>query len=744
MAIDDGGRKADGSGERFTIRTSFEGGGEEMDAAVYLFDARGALLATQPLKQGQASLSVDAPSRGMRLFVGPTLDKAERTGPVSLATMERISAFEPGFKFVPGREVYDLPPIPELIWPHWPLCRCRVRGHVVVRRRSASGIFVERPVCNARVHICEVDRLPWIIERLPDREIFRLRDEVIALIRHPLPWPPEPDPNPFDEIDPRVVTLTREEQRAQLQSQVTRLASRGDLVSLNPQPLPPVERQVQSLPAGLPIATQFALASQSVPTVRRVLLDQLDLIRPWICRWPWFWPWLYRSDEVRVVATDDDGRFDTTIWYLCAGDKPDLYFWVEYPIGGVWTTVYRPPIACHVWWDYACGTDVTITVTDPRVPGCGEPINPPGKQIIVNSIGESVSMGEISRAASGSLEGTVQAGWIDAVRESPFGATLEPRIGFGTALKSAGVTHYRWSQRPLGSGLDFATIEGTVTRHYVETPAVAGDPPTIKPFTIGPAPGVAGYFVVIDPDLPPDGVDWEVTGNVDLASAQWDTTGLTPGKYELKLELFRNVGGAMTLVNLTDEGIGVFEIASPLPSAGLITTATAADDRIFLDGGKVVGYRLVLHIDNRLSSGTIESVSVAPGANDTKCGFLEYGPSATATIVFRASHPANYASFSFDVSRVATLLPSASADGLVDAAAVNGFGRSGDVFSKALPVSTLLNEGLEPGETPCTRAAFAEGLHVYALATDGYGRLSYLDAPNGSGVALRGFAITPV
>jgi hypothetical protein len=741
MAITEG----ENRGQNFTVRTSFEGGdGANVDATVYLFDRSGALLASEQLNKGQASLSIEKVSRGARLFVGPALEKTERTGPVSLATMERISAFEPGFKYIPGRDIYELRPIPELIWPHWPLCRCRVRGHVVVRRRSASGVIVERPVCNARVHICEVDRLPWIIERLPDREIFRLRDDLIELIRHPLPWPPEPDPNPFDEIDPRVVTLTREEERTRLQARVVQLVGRSDLVSLNPQPLPPVERSRNTLSTALPITTQFAFASQSVSTVRRALLDHLNLIRPWICRWPWLWPWFYRSDELRVVATDDDGRFDTTIWYPCAGDKPDLYFWVEYPIGGVWTTVYRPPVPCHVWWNYACGTDVTITVTDPRVPGCGEPSSVPGKQIIVNGIGESVSMGEINRAASGSVEGTVKAGWINPAKESPFGATLEPRIGFGTALKAAGITHYRWQQRPLGSALDFATIEGTVTRHYVEAPAVAGDPPVIKPLQVGPAVGVTGYFVEIAPDLPADGVDWEVTGNIDLASAHWDTTGFAPGKYELKLEVFRNVAGTMTLVDLTDEGVGLFEVISPLPSAGAIATAAAIDDRAVLNGSHVVGYRLVLHIDNRLCAGTIESVSVAPGANDTKCGFLEYGPSALATISFRASHPANYATFDFHVARVATLLPSANAAGLVEAASVNGFGRAGDLFSKAVPVSTLLNEGLDPGVTPCTRAAFAEGLGVYALATDGYSRLSYLDAPNGSDVALRGFAITPV
>ena len=76
---------------------------------------------------------------------------------------------------------------------------------------------------------------------------------------------------------------------------------------------------------------------------------------------------------------------------------------------------------------------------------------------------------------------------------------------------------------------------------------------------------------------------------------------------------------------------------------------------------------------------------------------------------------------------------------------INGFARSGDLFTKAVAVSTLFTEALPVGETPCKRAAFAESLHVYALATNGYARLSYLDAPrpdDATQVALRAFALT--
>ena len=153
----------------------------------------------------------------------------------------------------------------------------------------------------------------------------------------------------------------------------------------------------------------------------------------------------------------------------------------------------------------------------------------------------------------------------------------------------------------------------------------------------------------------------------------------------------------------------------------------------------------MLHVDNRDCSGTIEPTTVAPGANDTKCGFQEYTPASLVTVSFHASHPANFATFDFDIVRIATPLPSASATGLVDEAVVNGFNRAGDLFSKAIPVSTMFNEALPVGETPCIRAAFGEALHVYALATNGYGRLSGFDAPKTAlgEIPLRAFALTP-
>src|SRR5262249_34125833 len=159
-----------------------------------------------------------------------------------------------------------------------------------------------------------------------------------------------------------------------------------------PDPIGPVEeRTFAAAPLRTaPVADEVAASFRSAATtqIRDAIKENFALLHPYFCHWPWIWPYLYRADEVAVLYTDDFGNFDGSVFFRF-GDQPDLYFWVECLIDGVWTTVYRPSIPCHTYWDYACGTEVAITVTDPRVPwACQNAIA--GQAIWVKTIGQSV------------------------------------------------------------------------------------------------------------------------------------------------------------------------------------------------------------------------------------------------------------------------------------------------------------------------------------------------------------------
>lgn len=774
------GRKPDGGGNPIRFTVGYDGKPDKpINARLYAFDGQGHFLTSAPLREGEVALEATADQlKRARLFVGPELPKGRSMTP-TLQTMAHLNAYEPTWRFESGRDRYELLPVPDYLWPYWFWCSCRVRGRVI-KVETLGGVTYEKPVCHARVHVCEVDRLPWIIARLPDDIIYRLRDELIWAIEHPIPIPNPPDPPyKFDPgyIDPVPVlrkaasVLGRFDgsevgfnpqpdppTEVKLRSVLSQALDSGE-VMLNPQPLPPKATRAQVTATPLAFESRAALTAGSVGLVRDALIKNAALIKVYWCYWDWLWPWFrYGCEELAVTETDEHGRFDTTIYYPCFGDKPDLYFWVEYSIGGVWTTVYHPSIRCHTYWDYVCGTEVTIRVTDPRVHGCGDQPELLGKKVVVKTIGRQVSMGEIYRdsvvPAEHLKEGQVKEGWIHAVKPSPFGAVLEPRVDFGNGLKAAGITHYRWSYRPLGSTdetdwkvMDEIQAGRTVSRHYRATSA-PGDPVVYKSVQIGPDPvAPGGYYTLIDPALPADGEDWEVLDEgYDLASAYFDTTLLPHGKYELRMELFRKVGAVMTRVDLEAESVELYEITDPAPLVeGSYTTTAATGDRTLKDPGTlhVVGYRLVVHVDNRVCHGNIEdpTVNTVPAG---RCGFLEYSDlSDNAHISFRASHPANFASFHFRVVRVSTPLAEATATGLVEAASVNGFNRLGDLFGKNISINTLMTSGLPAGETPCTRAAFGEALHVYALATNGYQRLHHLDGPRGElgEVDLRAFAI---
>ena len=185
----------------------------------------------------------------------------------------------------------------------------------VIKVETLGGVTYEKPVCHARVHICEVDRLPWIIARLPDDIIYRLRDELIWAIEHPIPIPNPPDPPfKFDPgfIDPvagvcasgqplrqvRCVGVMLNPQPlppAELRTQAVLRAANVDAVMLNPQPLPPKA-------ATLTFETRAALTAASTAIVREALIANVELIRIYWC----YWDWLVAVVPLRLRRTGRD------------------------------------------------------------------------------------------------------------------------------------------------------------------------------------------------------------------------------------------------------------------------------------------------------------------------------------------------------------------------------------------------------------------------------------------------------
>ncbi|HOW65979.1 MAG TPA: hypothetical protein P5186_16405 [Candidatus Paceibacterota bacterium] len=747
------------------FKIGFEGQPDkDVVVTAFAFNRKGEMIGSAPLKGGEAQLSLSsAQAATARVFFAPVLQGKRRQTP-TINLMERLHAYEAHFIFDPKKSAYELLPIPQFHWQWWLWCACRVRGRVV-KPVMVNGVQLDMPVCHARVHICEVDPFWLILKRLPDELIDRLRHELLVAIEKPFPWPPDPDPpGPIFRLDPAVMDFSPRN-IARMNEGVTEtppvIASAGargisnsqsdltgrpgirqasvssgsDRAMLNPQPEPPspLEPRTANLesaekvilnPQQLAPATRAALMSGTLATVRSALMANIDLVRPFLCWWRWLWPYFYSCDEIAVLDTNAAGLFDTTIWYPCFGDHPDLYFWVEFSIGGVWTTVYRPPIRCHTYWNYVCGTEVTLHITDPRVPWCGDPPTMPGLQVAIMTIGNNVSLPEIQGSATGANEGLTMDG-------RPFGGSLEPHVWFGQdALIAAHITHYKWSYRKMDAMDTWHAMDHQVVRHYAVIDPAPPHALKFLPELMGPDPAFpAKNLIRIQPTAAPAGsYGWApmVDARENSASSfflshllEGGDAAAAGGKYELKLELFDDTGD---LVNLTDKGVllKVPTINAPF-GAVEVPTAAPANEYLIKDGtGDVIGFKMVLRVDNNPCEAQIYQTTVGAAiAGD--CGFINYPAGADAHISFKARHPNNFATFNFGLYR-GSWGEILDVSGSVAASPINGFTRNAaGVYSDDRHVADLV------GTCPGGAAAFAETLHVDALATDGWNILDYLD-----------------
>jgi len=729
-----------------TLKVSIEANKEfKGRMAGLVFDRNGGLITQNEVKKGNLELPIPAEKLShYRLFISPLPEEGGGQKP-SIKLMERLNAFEPVLSL--RGDLIEHIIIPGNLVDKWVFCLCWIRGHVV--KNDGSG-----PVCHARVHICEVDPVwRWII-RLPDLEVIRLRDDLIKVIERPrIPFPPQPqpDPAPFERIMPNITS-------GRFSSAFT---DSRNLAAINPQPEPPSPANLQLQQVNLSVDMIDRLKSSSVQMVRDTLVANVTLLIPYLCLWPYWW-WRFRCDEIAVVETDMLGRFQALIAYLCNGDKPDLYFWVEYEISGSWETVYKPPLPCTTHWNYACGTEVTIRISDDRVPGCGAEPDPGGCVVQILTIGNNISMSEIhGQGASATEVGLTTAG-------QPFGGHIEPRVWFSRSelRDTKNIWYYRWSYRRYDSSVSrtddtgWTILTRDVVRHYPK-PILGGF--NHVPYKLGPQPvGTEPNLFEITPVTNPEGgYEWTVVDqHEDLASAHFMTmalgTGSTfeerafdaAGKYELKLELFDKTGNRVDDWDTLGINLQISNIPAPF-GTGTVTFDSAPSFNRIIRAGKTAGFYMMMHVDNNPCKAELSAVS-GPGliVDLSGCGFIEYSDGASAILRFKPYHPNDFATFNFNVVLGVTHhISRASAVGKVGntpiATQYNPSGYSAKAYAlqadgyyqENFLVSELLSNAgaLSPA---CERGAFSEALHVWTMAVNGYGRIWELDAFNHAGFAL--------
>ncbi|MEZ4383189.1 MAG: hypothetical protein R3A79_17815 [Nannocystaceae bacterium] len=708
-----------------------------LDVTGYLFDARGALLASAPVSDGRLVVEADA-RRLVRatLYLAPT---SAEVGRPSIAAMRRVGAYSPAVALRPDAAITVK--IPEDLWRRWLFCVTRVVGRVV-RPVELGGEIHELGVCEARVHVCEVDPFPRIFERLPDVQILRIRDELLRLVEPPrirLPRPiPDPTPLRLPRLDARLVTELRAEPATIRVGAVEAAASASEPFAAMMSPAETrLLREARALAGGelaaasarveLPTALRNALAGSAPAPLRAALIANTEVLMPILCVWPWIWRFV-RYDEIKVVTTDAHGRFEALVLYPCDGDKPDIYCWVEYAIGGSWTPVLKPPAACATRWNYASGEEIILRVRDARVPWCEAPPTLPGKRVGVLTLGRSISVHQVDQST-----GLAPGG-------RPLGGSVEPSVWFGEDLQQGdGATHYKWSYRRLAADLTpvegwIAADERIVARHYGVIDG--GGVIHFKSHKLGPDEAITDDSLFQIPPRDPPAGSWAPQLNPrDNAASAYVLSGsrtehqrLPNGPYELKLELFDASGGAPVRVTGVDFQIPPADVAAPFDTGDELTLVPAPASYLIEEAGEVVGFRMIVRIDNGACTAMIHPTEVPGGAEE--CGFITFdAPTTSATLRFTAAHDNDYATFAFSLVRGRCAVTSAAAAGTVGSTPEDGYALDvAGAYARALAISTLLAPLPPLCPDGCRNGAFAEHLHVYALATDGWGRLTYLDA----------------
>lgn len=736
---------------------------KELSVFGFLFHCNGSLLQIQPVRNSllEFDLSKAAALRAdknglhageLRVFLVPGTDK-EVQKIKTISALEKLQPYEALLSRAAEGGQLSILPVPAAVSRFWPVCRCRVTGKVSKWFHFGDN-REDRPVCRARVHICEIDPIIYWIRRIPDPVIAKIPElflDPAEVIRDPIPIP---DPPPF---------LRAVRTAAAPEINIFKTQSPEQLQLQAAEKLPDIGADIKQ-----------KLLSGNLELIRNTIVSNYELLHPWFCLRPWWWPWLYRCTERKVVYTDAGGRFDTSIAYRCFGDKPDVYIWVEYLVNGVWTTVYDPPKPCNTYWNYDCGTELSIHITDPRVPVdccCNCPL--PGDLVMIRSIGSTsvthINQQSILQAPAGQSVSYNRIGLTDAAAvgdgffsttvgdyKRPFGGTFHFYMGFGQGLPRNDIYYYRWSYRQVNAA-DLNPVSGTPEQ--IETPEyknydfifidgngdqqIGHDKVKLGPFTVG---GENNLYI-IPPERPgeapfnapqTDPQWYERTHNthtISIDSAQLKNGAVLGGDglYAFKLELFDQSGTLLTNIPKTTFKVPKFDDANTsinAPDALLAgATATTAD-----------AFEMLVRVDNSACNSAVFTVNVngMPAASDC-CGFVKYRPEgveADLELSFLATHPNDFGVFSFGVSKgTCGGVPGAGASGMVIDDA-SGYTLAGGIYRKHFTPVQLLDSCYAGGNG---KAAFAETLSVIAMATDGTYRQSGKDAP----YRVAAFALEP-
>jgi len=758
---------------RFQVKFDGE---PEQDIALraWLFSSNGKLLSSAPVVKEEVVFDQKEPISGTpRILIAPQVE-GRITEVKNINDLARLKAYEPVINFDEKRGIRILP-IPEYYWRWWCWKFCRVRGRVV-KDFDFNGVLQEKAICHARINIYEVDKICFWIHKVPNHIIDRIKQSFIDGPVHP---------KPGDPVENMAAVASVKNIFSPLRQEAT---------------LPVIHTEIRS-----------KLLVNDNDLVRKAIVDHFDVLRPYFCWWPWFYPYFFKSDLITTVYSDTNGFFDTSFLHFycchsrrerfintCCDSEPDLYFTIDYQINGVWTSVYKPCLPTSTIWNYACGSDITLRITDPRVPwGCHNQV--PGSTVWIKSIGGGASVTHIEQSASSTTAPAYndtnfkplpsapfrKIGLSDASfpyspntyrdNRRPFAGQLRLIVQFGSAFPANGIKYYRWSYlktaladlSPTGNTLYKDIVVTEIRKSYqfefldaggVRRP---GGTASVKlgPFTVG----AQNNLFFIPPNLLPGAsapfltnpaIELDPWWDYNTDTISFDTNTLEgDGLYDFKLELFDAAGNTVEAPK-TEYNIPVVSFPAPEwdPVLSIWRLSQQAPDAYLTPGStpaNAAAYHMNVRIDNNPAEGDIYMVQILSGGDYIPtaancCGFVQYDPAQfnndnLLKITFKAKHIHNFADLSFGIQRGtcsdATQSAATNTNAMVMGDTNNGYTRDASTWVYEKTFSPATLLGTCSEEQ---KAAFAESLTVQPLAINGDGQVF------GTVSAIAAFAIEPL
>jgi hypothetical protein len=699
--------------------------------AAYVVNSSGKVVEKAPFQDGSARLakaSADQPKS--RVFIGPQFPADYPPSKIDVYALLEAGAYQVSGSARVDDEIV-LQHLPSGLVPPVPILNfCEVQGNIT-NNLTVSGVPYSGPVCKARVHICAVEWFwpwpVWLRPVIPQGVLDQLKGSFLALRKG---------------------------------AAAARLSARPVLSA------PKSRTTLEPLPADV----ESEILAATTENIQEVVFSHREILYPYLCWWPIFWPFFYRVVEEEVVYTDCNGHFDG--WLVSPGGAHpwNVYVWVEACyLDGTWHTVYNPPFPCNTYWSYACGTEIDIALTDPNIPPCSCGAQTQGGTVWFTAIGAQGIALNIQQDVTSTALGQPNAGCTnltDPSQLAPFAGQLGLYLAFGptppagTINKAAATaTHYRWTWTDLNESSPATPITGPLARPYVyPLPSGTGwESSSISLYDTDASGNIAyqipNYDVTSYPGVPSD-AEWV---SFNFLSALLDSTELPNGHLiQFNLELLsKDSNGVFQVVSVP---VNTFQVsntvdapngyggAQPAP----YTPNGAGNNYLSLDpatSGNALNFCLKVMVDNSQVTAAIADACLCndagqplPNGTSGPCGFIEFSDDQQGVnLTFTAAEPFNRATFSYSVTKgnSGQIL---SVSGYVfdtTPTATSGFGPftlvSGE-FSGAPTVEDLLGG--------CPQAAFAENLTVSSLATDGTTALSNTGWP-WQKTATAAFALTP-